>query len=92
MPLGIFRGQTWQQRSVRLEAGDVLVLYTDGVTEAQDRQRDFFGEERLLAVAQAHQSGSADEIAAALMQEIQDFTGDQPQFDDIALVVLVREG
>ncbi len=91
LPLGVFRGQTWEHRTVQIDRGDVLVLYTDGVTEAQDHQEIFFGEARLLAVTQAHQQDSAQEIRAALMREIQTFVGDAPQFDDIAIVVLVRE-
>jgi serine phosphatase RsbU (regulator of sigma subunit) len=91
IPLGIFRGRTWEQRTTQLEQGDVLILYTDGVTEAQDRERTFFGEERLMAVAQAHQNASAHEIQSAVLQEIRTFVGDAPQFDDIALMILVRE-
>ncbi len=91
LPLGLFAGTTWGQRTVQLGVGDVLVLYTDGVTEAQDRQEEFFGKERLLAVARAHEEGSAHEIQAALLEEIHAFVSDAPQFDDIALMVLVRE-
>jgi serine phosphatase RsbU (regulator of sigma subunit) len=91
IPLGIFTGQTWEQRTVQLDMGDVLVLYTDGVTEAQNHQAAFFGEQRLMAVAQAHKQSSAQEIRAAVMREIQTFVGRAPQFDDIALLVLVRE-
>jgi serine phosphatase RsbU (regulator of sigma subunit) len=91
IPLGIFRGQTWEQRTVQLDVGDVLVLYTDGIVEAQDGHKTFFGEERLLAVAQVHLADSARGIQSALMQEIHTFVGDAPQFDDIALMVLVRE-
>jgi sigma-B regulation protein RsbU (phosphoserine phosphatase) len=91
IPLGIFRGQTWGQGTVQLGVGDLLVLYTDGIVEAQDRHETFFGEERLLAIAQAHQAASAPEVQAALMREVHAFVGDAPQFDDIALMVLVRE-
>jgi sigma-B regulation protein RsbU (phosphoserine phosphatase) len=91
IPLGIFRGRTWERRTVQLEQGDVLILYTDGVTEAQDRQQTFFGESRLLAVAQAHRDASAHEIRSAVLEEVRTFVGQAPQFDDIALMVLVRE-
>jgi serine phosphatase RsbU (regulator of sigma subunit) len=91
MPLGVFRGETWEQRTVQLAPGDVLLLYTDGVTEAQDRQERFFGQERLLAAAQAHLGRSAQELQQALLAKVYDFVGDAPQFDDITLMVLVRE-
>ena len=89
--LGIFTGRTWERRTIQLEAGDVLVLYTDGVTEAQDREGTFFGERRLLALAQSQPTRSAREIQAALMSGIRAFVDGAPQFDDIALLVLVRE-
>lgn len=91
LPLGIFSGGTWEQRSVQLSVGDVLVLYTDGVTETQDHNAIFFGEERLLDVLRAHLDKSAQEIQSALMMEIQSFTKGAPQYDDIALMILVRK-
>ncbi len=91
LPLGLFQGETWEQRAVQLEVGDVLVLYTDGVTEAQDGRHEFFGPERLLETLRAHQQGSAQQIQAALVHAIHAFVGDAPQYDDIALMVLVRE-
>lgn len=91
IPLGIFRGQTWEQRTVQLTEGDVLVLYTDGITEAQNHQQAFFGEDQLIAVTQAHCAETAQVIKAAVMQQVRAFVGDAPQFDDIALLVLVRE-
>jgi len=91
LPLGIFSGGTWEQRGIQLSVGDVLVLYTDGVTEAQDRHDTFFGEERLLAVLRTHLDKSALEIQSALMREIRSFVGGAPQYDDIALMILVRK-
>jgi sigma-B regulation protein RsbU (phosphoserine phosphatase) len=69
----------------------MLLLYTDGITDAQDRYETFFGPERLLAVAQAHRGRAAQEVQAALMAAVRAFVGDAPQFDDIALMVLLRE-
>jgi serine phosphatase RsbU (regulator of sigma subunit) len=91
LPLGIFRGETWEQKVVQFAPGDTLVLYTDGVTDAQDRQGTFFSKQRLLTAAQAHVGRSAQEIQEALLEEVQAFVGDASQFDDIALMVVVRE-
>ena len=91
LPLGIFRGETWQPRTAQLAPGDTLLLYTDGVTEAQDGQAAFFGESRLLAALQAHWGRPAQEVQAALLREIHTFVGDAPQFDDITMMVVVRE-
>jgi serine phosphatase RsbU (regulator of sigma subunit) len=91
IPLGIFEDMSWQQGAVPLAPGDVLVLCTDGITEAQDRQERFFGEERLLEIAQANVGRSAGEIQGVLMAGVHEFVGDVPQFDDITLMVVVRD-
>jgi sigma-B regulation protein RsbU (phosphoserine phosphatase) len=90
LPLGILEDMTWEQRTVQLAPGDALVLYTDGITEAQDRQEEFFGKERLLKVARASLGRSAQEMHATLLAEVYEFVGDAPQSDDIALMIVVR--
>jgi sigma-B regulation protein RsbU (phosphoserine phosphatase) len=90
IPLGMFAGMRWQQNSAQLEPGDVLMLYTDGICEAQDGQATEFGEARLLAVAQTNLGRSAQEIQTALMNAIAGFVGNVPQFDDITLLVAIR--
>lgn len=91
MPLGIFEDVNWEQKAVQLAPGDMLVLYTDGLTEAQDPQEEFFGEERLLELAQANLGRSAQDVQDALMAHVHEFMGDAPQFDDITLAVVVRD-
>ena len=91
IPLGIFEGETWEQCSVRLAPGDMLWLYTDGVTDAENGNGDFFGEQRLLQVAQASLGHSAQEAQHALMTAVHRFVGAAPQFDDIALTVIARK-
>lgn len=90
LPLGIFEDGRWEQRTVQLAPGDTLLLYTDGVTEAENASSAFFGQERLLHVAQANLGRSAQAIQEAVLGEVHAFVGDAPQFDDIALMVLVR--
>jgi serine phosphatase RsbU (regulator of sigma subunit) len=91
IPLGIEEDVTWHQGAVPLAPGDVLVLYTDGITEAQDGQEEFFGEQRLLEIAQANLGRSARDIQDVLIAEVHGFVGDAPQFDDITLMVVVRD-
>jgi len=88
IPLGMFEGKSWGRESVRLAAGDVLLLYTDGITEAQNEQAEMFGSERLLATARQHLSVSAADLQNALLDAVGGFVGETPQFDDIALMVL----
>jgi len=103
MALGVTEDVVWEKKSVQIAPGDVLVLYTDGVTDAQNAQELFFGEERLLEVVRADvgtqanenlptgQDFSAQSVQETLKTEIQGFMSGAPQFDDITLMVLVRE-
>jgi sigma-B regulation protein RsbU (phosphoserine phosphatase) len=90
MVLGIVDEATWEQRVVQLDVGDALLLYTDGVTEAQNKEKELFGEKRLLEVAQANKGKSARDIQEALISQVHDFIGSSSQFDDITLIVIVR--
>ena len=78
------------RRTYALEPGDTLVLFSDGVTEAQNADEEEFGEARLLDCC----APSADQPAAVmierLMASIDGFAGGAPQFDDITLLVARR--
>jgi sigma-B regulation protein RsbU (phosphoserine phosphatase) len=89
--LGILENETWKRGRVELKPGDVVVHYTDGVTEAQSMDGDLYGAKRLIQCVQANLGHSAQDIQKAILEDIFAFTGHAPQFDDIALVILVRE-
>jgi serine phosphatase RsbU (regulator of sigma subunit) len=103
MALGVVEDVVWERKAVQIAPGDVLVLYTDGVTDAQNAQEEFFGEERLIEAVKAGvgatagtdlstgQGTSAQRLQEALAKEIHGFVGDAPQFDDITLMIVVRE-
>ncbi|MCA9969149.1 MAG: PP2C family protein-serine/threonine phosphatase [Anaerolineales bacterium] len=91
IPLGILEDAEWQYGEILLRPGDVLVMYTDGVTEAQNDLADFFGEERLLDIVSRNRHRSAEAIEDKIVSAIYDFVGDEPQFDDITLMVVVRD-
>jgi serine phosphatase RsbU (regulator of sigma subunit) len=91
MPLGILAEAQWEQKAVDLLPGDTLILYSDGVTEAQNGQDEFFGEERLLEAARVSLGRPAREQHAALLARLQQFAGDAEQFDDITLAVVTRQ-
>jgi serine phosphatase RsbU (regulator of sigma subunit) len=91
MPLGIAADATWEPETIQLGPGDVLLLYTDGITEALDEQEEFFQSERLLEVVQTNLGRSAQEIQDVLLAKIHQFIGQRPQFDDIALLIVARD-
>jgi serine phosphatase RsbU (regulator of sigma subunit) len=90
MALGVLGDVTWGQKTVHMMPGDTLVLYTDGITEAQNANQAFFGNERLLEVIQASPGHSAPHLQNALLAEVHRFVDNAPQFDDITLVIVAR--
>ena len=96
--LGLMDDASWTRASVQVGAGDLLVLYTDGITEARSEQDRFFSDERLLAAAEvcfdaAGAPGpTAQEMRDTILDYVLRFAGDAQQSDDIALVVIKRNG
>ena len=74
--------------TIQLCKGDVLLLYTDGVTEAMNSKRELFGEERLLQAVRTYGHLPAKQFIEKLKEEIMSFTEGQVQYDDITLVVI----
>ena len=89
--LGAFGGAEFGEQATVMAPGDALVLFTDGVDEARNAEGDFFGEQRLLAAVAAAGDCSAEEIAAAIVSAVDDFTGSVAQADDLTLVVAKRQ-
>ena len=69
-----------------LEAGDLLLLYTDGLTEAADAAGEEFGEARIEALAREHAGATAAELIQILFERIDRFTGAAAQHDDMTIV------
>ena len=86
-PLGVFEPFTYQESAIRLEKGDVLVLYTDGVSEAMNANREQFGTERIVDLILRHGAASPKELLDALMDAVRQFSGDAPQHDDMTLLI-----
>lgn len=77
-----------QDSTVKLEPGDGLLLYTDGVTEALDRHDAEFGTARLIQALQANAPKGAEATVRAIAAEVREFAGDKPQHDDITLILI----
>ena len=91
MALGVTDSETWEQATVQIDRGDTLVLYSDGVTDAENVEGTSFGHGRLKARAGAYPGSSAGGVLDALLTAIQDFAGEAVQPDDVTLMVLTRE-
>jgi sigma-B regulation protein RsbU (phosphoserine phosphatase) len=90
MALGILEDFPFEQRTVRLDPGDCLVLYTDGVTDATSADGRYFGMERLRKVVLGNKLASAPEMVTALEDAVGEFADSAAQFDDMAIVVAKR--
>ncbi|HEX3794682.1 MAG TPA: SpoIIE family protein phosphatase [Acidimicrobiales bacterium] len=84
--VGVFENLRWRSRPLVLQEGDLLLAYTDGITEAR-REGEFFGEERLAAVAHAARHLPLESIADRVIDAVRQFAGNEPS-DDLALVAL----
>jgi hypothetical protein len=91
MPLGIDMDTEWQRAVVQIPPSAALLLYTDGITDAQNQSEEFFGDARLLEVMRGQGGRPADAMQDALISRVYEFAGGEPQVDDITLMVLVRE-
>lgn len=86
--LGVLEGLSYPTAETRFLPGDLLVLYTDGVTEAQNDAGELWGEERLVeAIRRAPAGASCAELAALLLEEVRRFEGPHHRFDDITLLL-----
>jgi phosphoserine phosphatase RsbU/P len=90
VPLGLFPDMTWVERKIHLDPGDTLVLYSDGVTEAQTEGWDEFDPGRLEDVVRQTRDATSAETVNHIVTAIDRFVGGAPQFDDITLMVLKR--
>ncbi len=79
------------EKSVQLYSGDVVVLYTDGITEAENMEKLLYGLERLIEVIEINWQRSAAEIRQAVIKDVRSHIGEQKVFDDITLLVLKQK-
>ncbi len=90
VPIGIFEDAQWKRKTIPVRPGELMVFYTDGVTEAQSADENFFDDDRLLELGKANLQKTAPETHGAILNAIHEFVGDAPQFDDLTLVVIRR--
>jgi len=88
MPVGLMESAEFSVAEQHLAPGDRLVIYTDGVTEAQNADHEFFGKKRLREIVAAHAAESCNAIHDAIQEGVAAFTEGAAQSDDITVVVL----
>jgi sigma-B regulation protein RsbU (phosphoserine phosphatase) len=92
LPLGLIEGTSYSQTAVQLEVGDLLLLYTDGISESWDESGEQLGLHRLLSIARGLPVDSAAAAGRGLLSAIGRFRGSVPPADDETVVALERRG
>ena len=88
--MGVVQDTGWGETTIQLQPGSRLLLYTDGIIDALNTEKESFGNQRLLEVLEACSNHSAQDLRDELLARLQQFSGDEPQFDDITLMTVVR--
>ncbi len=88
--LGLFDYASYESRTLHLHKGDILVVYSDGLTDAQNQQEEMFGEERLLQVIRQEAPSGSHAIEQGFLKAIGEFTQGAPQTDDITFVIVEK--
>jgi sigma-B regulation protein RsbU (phosphoserine phosphatase) len=90
LPIGLMEVGNYTEAAIQFEPGDTLVLYTDGITEAENPQEEEYGLERLTRVCQQHRDKPLDQMAAEVNHHLDDFADGVPYADDRTLVLARR--
>jgi sigma-B regulation protein RsbU (phosphoserine phosphatase) len=91
-PLGILEESDYQETQLKLEPGDRVVFYTDGIVEAMNEKQEIFGFDRLLEVVQTSRSMTAEALLKEVLSGVAEFVGGAPQHDDLTVIVVSVEG
>jgi sigma-B regulation protein RsbU (phosphoserine phosphatase) len=90
--VGILGSAKYKIKELEMESDDVIVTYTDGLTEAFNAEREMFGDERLVQAVDACKGDSAEGIVKGIMERLNTFTKDYAQSDDIAIIAIKVNG
>lgn len=92
MVLGVFDDMSYKSKTFRLNPGERLFLYTDGVTEANDVNTSLFGEQRLEEFLAQHRNSPLPELVKNAFNEVNTFASGVPQFDDVTILSILYNG
>ena len=88
--LGIMETFPFKEQQISFETGDVFVLYSDGVTEAINKEEEEFGESRLISIVAENRHASAGELTTKIIEAVKRHAGDCAQFDDMTLLIIKK--
>ncbi len=91
MILGIMENSEYEEGEIKFEKGDLLVIFSDGITEAMNIKDEEFGEERLIRAIKEKRSEDTNTIIDYIVKEIRKFAGKRPQNDDMTIIAIRRK-
>jgi sigma-B regulation protein RsbU (phosphoserine phosphatase) len=91
VPLGLLPGSRYQMRETSLEPGDLLCIYSDGITEAESPADEEYGNDRLIDALRRHRAAPLAEVLDAIRGEVGEHGQGRPQGDDQTLVLIRRD-
>jgi sigma-B regulation protein RsbU (phosphoserine phosphatase) len=90
LALGVFEKVQYQQETVSLNSGDVLIAYSDGITDAANASNQPFGAEQLVSLIGEYRNERSSALIERIVDGVNVHAGDTPQFDDLTVVVIKR--
>jgi sigma-B regulation protein RsbU (phosphoserine phosphatase) len=87
-PLGILDEANYEETQLKMEPGDKIVYYTDGIVEAMNKNEDMYGFDRLNEVVKSSTAENAEDLMNDIIKDVSDFTGAAPQHDDLTIIVV----
>jgi sigma-B regulation protein RsbU (phosphoserine phosphatase) len=88
--VGAFDFATFESTPLHIQVGDILVVYTDGLTEAEAHSGEMFGEDRVKEIIQREAPSGAEQMLKTMLEALEKFTGSKPQTDDITIIIAER--
>lgn len=89
--VGIMPSVIYEEDTIPFNSGDLLVIFSDGITEAMNNTEEEFGEQRLIDVILQNKNEPAKDLIEIIIKKVQEFSGIQSQMDDITLVIIKRK-
>ena len=89
--MGILPGMVYEERTIDFMPGSLLVVYSDGITEAMDSNEEEFGEERLISLIKENKNSAPSDLIDLIINTVNDYAGNAEQADDMTLVIIKRE-
>jgi sigma-B regulation protein RsbU (phosphoserine phosphatase) len=90
--MGVMEDSIFRTKQVVLDPGDTLILYTDGITEAMDQDKELFTADRLLNIGEKSKDLPLEDLVTDIITSVKNFTGEEPQSDDITILAVRVRG